>query len=524
LSSVFLSTNELLSREAQRRPREEPFAYCSDESISALDLNRKAFSIANALKKSGIEKGQSIAIISHNTLDYLPVEFGILKAGAVVVPINCFLKERELAYLLDNSDAKFAFVHPNYLEEFRKASRSLPYRVMGNARENSLPEMIRNSGEEDPRINVGYDDPAFILYTSGTTGQPKGVIYEQYAILPPHNETYVQLMHESYGLSKEDTTYLPFALYHVLGQVHLISALRNGGKIALAEKFSASNFWNEVRKYKATVIVHQGASIPLLLKQPASVLDKNHSVRVSVGAGVPNEVAWKEFELRFGVKIFEHYAQTEGAFFGAGTMPSNTRGTIGKPFGVALVRIVDEGERDVPLGQQGQLISRLKEEYARKKPEELYYKDPEKGKSRFTPDGWFKSGDVVKADERGYLYYVGKAETFIRYRGENISPLQIESIVALHPQVAECIAVGVPNPEFGGDDIKIVLAAKSGETIVAAEFFEWCRANLPKFMLPRYLAVVSELEKTEHTKKILRSNYQRESPNMIDRLSSQAYK
>ena len=135
-------------------------------------------------------------------------------------------------------------------------------------------------------------------------------------------------------------------------------------------------------------------------------------------------------------------------------------------------------------------------------------------------DGWFKSGDMVRQDERGYLHYVGKAETFIRYRGENISPLQIESIVALHPQVGECIAVGVPNQEMGGDDIKIVLSPKSGETISPKEFFEWCTVNLSKFMVPRYLAVVDELEKTEHTKKILRSSYQSETPNTIDRLNT----
>jgi crotonobetaine/carnitine-CoA ligase len=201
-------------------------------------------------------------------------------------------------------------------------------------------------------------------------------------------------------------------------------------------------------------------------------------------------------------------------------MPSNILGTIGKPFDVAEVRIMDEAGKDVPLGQQGQLVSKLKKEYARKKPEELYYKDPEKGKSRFTPDGWFNSGDIVKEDAQGYLRYVGKAETFIRYRGENISPLQIESIVAVHPQVSECIAVGVPNAELGGDDIKIVLSVKPGETMVAREFFEWCRGNLPKFMVPRYLSVVVELEKTEHTKKILRSSYQEETPNTVDRLSS----
>ena len=215
LSASFLSTNELLSREAETRPGEEPFAYCAYEAISAFDLNRRACSIANALITSGIKKGQSVAIICHNSLDYLPVEFGILKAGAVVVPINCLLKERELAYLLENSDAKFAFVHQNHLQEFRKANRNLPYCVIGSAGQNSLSELIRNSVEEDPGVQVGYKDSAFILYTSGTTGQPKGVVYEQYAILPPNKETYVQLMHESYGLSKSDTTYLPFALYHV---------------------------------------------------------------------------------------------------------------------------------------------------------------------------------------------------------------------------------------------------------------------------------------------------------------------
>jgi carnitine-CoA ligase len=524
LGNQFASTSELLTREAAVRPKDEPFAYCSGRSMSTFELNRNASHVANSLIMSGIQKGQSVAVIAHNSLDYLSVEFGILKAGAVVVPLNCLLKRNEFSYLLENSEAKFVFAHRDYLKECQSSIEELclPYCVMGAVGEkNSLSSMLQTSSSLLPDVKVGYDDIAFILYTSGTTGLPKGVVYEQYAILPNNNETYVQLMHEAYGLSSKDTTYLPFALYHILGQVHLISALRNGGKIALAEKFSASNFWNEVKEYKATIVVHQAASIPLLLKQPASSRDKDHNVRVSVGAGVPNETVWRDFENRFGVKIFEHYAQTEGAFFGAGTMPTNKIGTIGKPFGVAEVRIVDESGNNARSSDPGQLISRLKEGYARKKPEELYFKDPERGLARFTSDGWFKSGDIVKQDEQGYLHYVGKVETFIRYRGENISPLQIESIVSAHPQVAECIALGVPNQELGGDDIKIVISPKPGEKISVDEFFSWCTLNLPKFMVPRYLLIVSELLKTEHTKKILRSAYQGKSQeNIFDRFQT----
>jgi crotonobetaine/carnitine-CoA ligase len=318
-------------------------------------------------------------------------------------------------------------------------------------------------------------------------------------------------------LAPRDTTYLPFALYHILGQVHVIGALRNGGKIALAEKFSVSQFWNDVRQYEATVLVHQGASIPLLLKQQPSELDRKHNVRLSVGAGVQSEEVWKAFEKRFGVKILEHYAQTEGAFFGAGTMPTNRAGTIGLPYSSAEIRIVDESDVDVNRGVSGQLISRLKPENAKKTPEKLYYKDVAKGFSRFTKDGFFRSGDVVQMDDQGYLHYVGKVETFIRYRGENISPLQIESVLSRHPQVEECIAVGVPNQEFGGDDIKVVVATKQDASLAPSELITWCESNFPKFMIPRYVEFVLELKKTEQTKKVVRNEYRENSANTWDR-------
>jgi len=255
-----------------------------------------------------------------------------------------------------------------------------------------------------------------------------------------------------------------------------------------------------------------------LKQQPVSDNDKAHNARLSVGAGVPSEEVWRNFEARFGVKIYEHYAQTEGAFFGAGTMPTNRAGTIGLQYPSARVRILTDNGIESEAGRPGQLVSRLKSEFARKHPEDLYYNDVPKSLARFTEDGWFKSGDIVRVDEEGYFHYIGKVETFIRYRGENISPLQIEAVLSTHPLVEECIAVGVPNPEMGGDDIKVVVSRRSDAELSPRDLIIWCESKFPRFMIPRYIQFVDELKKTEQTKKIMRGEYTANAEGTWDRL------
>ena len=520
-SPAYLNVGKFLAQRAKEDPS-QVFAYYKDEKITLQELDSKSNSIANSLLSLGVDRGDKVAIISHTNIEYLIAEFGIFKTGAICVPMNSMLKAHEFSYLLDNADVDFAFVHSSYETEFLNAQsdRKVPHSSIDRAEEErSFVELLEGS-QDPPEVIYGPDDVACIMYTSGTTGSPKGVIYEHYGLLPENNETYVQQMMDVIGLGPEDTTYLPFALYHILGQVHIVGALRNGGKIAFTEKFSVSRFWEEVRKYNATVLVHQGASIPLLLKQPASDTDRRHNARVSVGAGVPSEEAWRQFESRFGVKVYEHYAQTEGSFFGAGTMPTNKPGTIGLPYPSAEVRIIDQDDADVETGKAGQLASRLKPQYARKTPKELYYKDPSRGISRFTADGWFRSGDIVRKDSEGYFQYVGKVETFIRYRGENISPLQIETVISRHEAVDECIAIGVQNIEFGGEDIKIVVAKKINRPLSAEQLIAWCEDKFPKYMIPRYVEFVPELKKTEQTKKIIRSEYRENTPMTWDRLSS----
>jgi crotonobetaine/carnitine-CoA ligase len=318
----------------------------------------------------------------------------------------------------------------------------------------------------------------------------------------------MQQIVEAAGYRASDMVYLPFPLYHILGQSHLVGALRNNCQLALAERFSASRFWRDVSRCSATVLVHQGASIPILLEQPPTPEERDHVARVSLGAGVPNSTVWKAFEERFGVPILEYYASTEGAFFGGGTVPTRRAGSVGPAYPTAEVRLVDEGDNEVPVDHAGELLCRLRGPYARKRPEDLYYNEPAHSRERFTPDGWFRTGDLLRRDGAGFYYYVGKVETLIRCRGENVSPVEVENVVNQYPAIQESVAVGIPNMAMGGEEVKVVVALRPGATWNPTELVAWCDARLAYFKVPRYLEVQEgELQKTENTKRPLRRLY-----------------
>jgi carnitine-CoA ligase len=497
---------------------ERTFIYYKDKTISYNELNTLSNKLAHGLLDCGIRKGDKVGILSHNNIDYVALEFAVFKIGAICVPINRHLIGDSLVYILNHADIKFLYVESNYIKNVKEVLNrihAINY-IVREADLNMLPdsisyEKLASYPSYNVNVMVSYDDPALLLYTSGTTGLPKGVIYEHYALIPLNNETYSQAQLEAAGYSYGDVIYLPFPLYHVLGQVQLIGGLRNDCQVVLAERFSATNFWNDVRKYNVTIIVHQGASIPILLKNPPSELDKKHKVRLSIGAGVPNEKVWREFEERFGVKIFEYYASTEGAFFGCGTLPSNKPGTIGKSYPFTQLRVVDDYGKDVGVNKPGELLSKLDSKYMRKKPEQLYYKEPWRALERFTNDGWFKSGDIVYVDEEGYYHYVGRKETFIRCRGENISPEEIENIINTYPSVDESVAVGIQNREMGDEDVKVVIKLKEHASFDYEEFIRWCEKKMPYFMVPRYIEVSEEpLKRSEDTSKLLRAFYRNE--------------
>jgi crotonobetaine/carnitine-CoA ligase len=260
--------------------------------------------------------------------------------------------------------------------------------------------------------------------------------------------------------------------------------------VALAERFSASRFWDEVRTYNATFTLFLGAMVPILMKQPRRPNDGDNPLRIALSAAAPRTV-WEEFETRFHTKIVELYSQTEGGFMiNTEAKATGKVGSMGKPGAAFEMRVVDEQDHELSAGEVGELIYRptggggLTE----------YYKNPEATTEK-TRGGWIRSGDLAYKDEDGYYFFVDRKSDFMRHRGENISSFEVEKIINRHPNVMESAAYAIPSA-LGEDDVMVALVLQPGAHLEPTEFMQYCAAHMAYFMLPRYVRVVEVLPKT----------------------------
>jgi crotonobetaine/carnitine-CoA ligase len=291
------------------------------------------------------------------------------------------------------------------------------------------------------------------------------------------------------GYTAEDTLYTCLPLYHGNAQnLTTMPALLANGRLALGKRFSASHFWNDIRRYGATVFNFVGTMIPILYKQEPTGNDLDNPVRLARGGNIPPKI-WKEFENRFGLTLVETYGTTEG-----GSMwnrPGGKVGSIGKPPYFNEARIVDEADQALPSGKIGELIIRPKD------PEEKwveYYKEPEATHEKIR-GGWFRTGDLAYQDEEGWFFFVGRKKDAIRRRGENISASEVELVIMSHPKVLECACFGVPS-ELGEDDVMVCIVLRPGMNLTHEEVIAFCEERMAYFMVPRYIEFIESLPKT----------------------------
>ncbi|MFZ6647904.1 long-chain-fatty-acid--CoA ligase [Undibacterium sp. TJN25] len=504
-----------LSRNATLMPSKIALRF-GETSISYAQLDAAASQVANGLKAMGIAKGDKV-VLSCPNLPYFPIiYYGILKLGAVVVPINVLLKAREVAYHLLDCDAK-AFLcfegTPELAmgkegwEGFRQAE-SCPHFVMITAdpAKPSPIEGCRTLGmmmkDRSPAFNIELtdaNDTAVILYTSGTTGTPKGA-----ELTHSNIAMNIQICQNLMKMDSRDTQLLVLPLFHTFGQtVQMNAVIAAGATMVLLARFDPDASLAAMQKHKVTIFAGVPTMYIALLNLPGAAerhdlkeIATNLRLGLSGGAALPVEVI-HQFEDRFGIKILEGYGLSETspvATFSNLDFPS-IPGSVGQPVTGVEVRVVDENDLPLPVGEAGEIVVRghcvMKG----------YYKRPDATAAAIR-NGWLHTGDIGKSDEHGNFYIVDRLKDMIIRGGFNVYPRELEEVLMTHPALALAAVIGVPH-ELHGEEIKAVVVLRAGQQVTPDELVAWGKENMAAYKYPRIVEIVASLPMTA-TGKILK--------------------
>lgn len=475
---------------------DEVFLRFENEEITYRELNRNVNRVANGLTRLGVGSGTGVAILMGNSPEWLYVYFATQKLGAYAVPVNVALRGEGLRYVIDHSDSVVVVVDPERADAMQAVSEGTPgVRRVVVAERDTPTDWVRPEGsstlaelmdapDDEPGARIDPSAISAIMYTSGTTGAPKGVVSR-------YERTNIAGIRMLAGLLEPDEVlYTCLPLFHANALLlTCVRALVAGLPVVLTRRFSASGFWDEIRRYDVTLFNGLGAMIPILMKQPERDDDADNPVRVVFSAACPAPV-WEAFEKRFGVRIIEGYAAVDGGGFMTMNLGQSPKGSIGTS--MTPVRIVDDNGDDVAVGAPGELLFEVDDPEARRVE---YYKNPGASDERIR-DGWFHTGDLVTADDAGNLYFVDRLSDSLRRRGENISSWEVEREINRHDAVLESAVFGVPS-ELGEDDVMAVIVPREGHTITPEELVAHCEGLMAGFMVPRYVEIRDGLPKTE---------------------------
>jgi crotonobetaine/carnitine-CoA ligase len=506
-----MSWADLLEERAGMVP-DKTFLMYKNERFTYSQMDANANRVANFLSSHGGGKGMGIALFMKNSPRFLDLFFGVQKIGMYLVPLNPELKGDNLKYVIEHSDVSFLALDAELLEGFTPISSSVKLKgvIVVDIEEESKgftisSDFIRLSDAYTSKITtakpkVGYNkqDMCLIMYTSGTSGRRKGVVYHYY------NTTVKKLCVMSHIILDEDAIcYTPLALIHGNAMFLTVTvALGAKATVALSRKFSASKFWEEVRYFNATAFNTLGSMIPILMKQPPQPNDADNKVKFVLSAACPAEM-WEPFEKRFGVKIYEGYGAVDGggkAIMNFGTAPA---GSLGKPMpGVGTLRIVDSQGKDVPDGIPGELIFKV----SGKGGKVEYYKNTEATNEK-VHEGWLYTGDLVRRDEQGFLFFVGRNTESMRRGGENVSAYEVEHAIMEHPSVEDVAVYAVPS-ELAEDEIRASIKLVQGQSVKPQELVAFMQEKLERFAVPRYIRFVEEFPMT-NTHRIIKKELEK---------------
>ncbi|MHA1149989.1 MAG: AMP-binding protein [Promethearchaeota archaeon] len=487
------------------------FIKYNNRNLSYMDVNQKANQIADGIikwapklllnKSSNVKKTSKIGLMFPNNPEFFCCWFGIIKSGYIFVPINHFLRGSDLEYILKHSDCDILIIDYQYFTQISEIEE-LPVRLKKIFVRNAPKSFNFNGIYEDYsklpttnnsnlNIEVKFLDPMEIIYTEGTTGKPKGIIYLNVMVLAG-----LIISEEIKKYGKGSVVYCPTPLFQAFAQLVIVfSALFYNATIAIAERFNAKSYWDDVKKYKADLIVYYGGIIQALIDQPPNDLDRTHGAKWAVGGEAPKEL-WEIFENRFGITLYEGWAPSEAVGFTLNVLGTKGGkvGSIGKPTEGFDIKIVNQDEKEFP--PIGEIAVKMLLPFGGL-PSSItlfqYYKKPENTPMIMGKDGYVFTGDMGYEDKDGYLYYVGRKVDVIKKGGKEIYAHTIENIANAHPSVLESSVFGVPGEDESNEDIKICIVLKQNRTLTHKEFHYYLTENLVYYIVPRYIEIKERL-------------------------------
>jgi acyl-CoA synthetase (AMP-forming)/AMP-acid ligase II len=471
-----------------------------ERSFTYPEVNQRVNKLAHSLLALGLKKGDKVAVLLENSIEIVEVYLATAKTGIVIVPINFRLISPDVEYIADNADAKAFIVHDEFVETVDPIRPRLTqiapenYIVVGQSKPGyrTYEKLIAASPESEPECEVLPEDTWILIYTSGTTGRPKGVVRTHESHL-----AFYLINAIDFGFNEHDVCMNVMPLCHINSTYFTFTFTYIGGSVYIhpARSFRAEEILEIVAAEKITFISLIPTHYNLILSAPEAArrFDRS-SIRKLLCSSAPVRKSMKLAIMEFfpGVELYEAYGSTEAGIVTVLKPEYQMKklGSIGfESLGTELIKILDAGKNEVPVGQVGELYSRgpmlFKE----------YYKLPEKTASAFH-QGWFSAGDMAKKDEDGFFQIVDRKDNMIITGGEHVYPSEVEDAVSSHECVFDCAVVGLPDDKWG-EKVAAVVITRPGvdpKSITATDIMECCREKLAGYKRPKEVIFISQDE------------------------------
>lgn len=478
---------------------------CQDKfkSFTFKEWNERSCRLANALKEMGVGYGDRVAILSYNRVEWMEIYVACAKGGQIAVPVLFRLAPPEIEYIINHSESKAFIVEAPFIEAVNSIRRNLPTVAADNfiyLGEGPAPEGYRHYEDviaagtpEEPDVMVDAADPWTLLYTSGTTGRPKGVLRTHESYIAQY-----MLNNINMGVRPTDKVMLVMPMCHVNSIYYSFPYTYVTAPVMVYNmvSFDPEDLLKTIAEFKVTFTSLVPTHYIMILALPDEVKRKYDvsSIRQLLISSAP---ARKDLKLAImeyfkNAELWEAYGSTEAGLITLLRPEDQFKklGSIGREiFGVDQIKLMDEEGREVPLGEVGELYSRSPNCFRE------YWKDPEKTKEVFRGE-WFSAGDMARKDEEGYYYLVDRKANMIITGGENVYPSEVENVVGAHPAVKDVAVIGVPDPKWG-EAVKAIVILHEGYTPseeLANDIIEFCKGKIAGYKRPKTVDFIKEEE------------------------------